>query len=280
MKQLNKMEEYIQILLDRGYPEEDITRNKNQSHVTINGVKTEIHIFSRSGEPWEFRIGYNNSPEDIETLAQLVQPLFGEESVKIHTPRDGKGWIKIAKKGLEDWEALVEFVENLEWTPERQHTNKTEAQVGALFEGTIFERTKERGATIGGIMGRMVCRAAGMDRDWMLPEYYIEAGEIDGAEIHPDGRVKSIYECQSGIHKGQYLDDLHLNKGLNNYLYDPHVLPTVEKVVFLAGGYGEDKLSIIRERAKELLNRERPIKIVLLETVRVENTIEIVEREY
>jgi hypothetical protein len=85
------MQEYIQILLDRGYPEEDITRNKNQSHVTINGVKTEIHIFSRSGEPWEFRIGYNNSPEDIETLAELVQPLFGEDAVKIHTPRDGKG---------------------------------------------------------------------------------------------------------------------------------------------------------------------------------------------
>ena len=114
----------------------------------------------------------------------------------------------------------------------------------------------------------------------MLPEYYIEAGEVDGAEIYPDGRVKAIYECQSGIHKGQYLDDLHLNKALTNYLYDPHVIPTVEKVVILAGGYGEDKLSIIRERAKELLNRERPIKIVLLETVRVENRIEIVERQY
>ena len=274
------MQEYIQILLDRGYLEEDITRNKNQSHVTINGVKTEIHIFSRSGEPWEFRIGYNNSPEDIEYLAEGVQSLFGEDAVKIHIQRDGKGFVKIAKKEPTDWEALVEWVESLEWTPEQQHSNRTEARVGAIFEGTIFERTKERGATIGGIMGRMVCEAAGMDRDWMLPEYYIEAGEVDGAEIYPDGRVKSIYECQSGIHKGQYLDDLHLNKALTNYLYDPHVISTVERVVILAGGYGEDKLSIIRERAKELSNRERPIKIVLLETVRVEDTIKIVERQY
>ena len=274
------MQEYIQILLDRGYLEEDITKNKNQSHVTINGVKTEIHIFSRSGEPWEFRIGYNTSPEDIEYLAEGVQPLFGEDAVKIHIQRDGKGFVKIAKKEPTDWEALVEFIENLEWTPEQQHSNRAEARAGAIFEGTIFERTKERGATIGGIMGRMVCEAAGMDRDWMLPEYYIEAGEVDGAEIYPDGRVKSIYECQSGIHKGQYLDDVHLNKALTGYLYDPHVLPTVERVVLLAGGYGEDKLAIIRERAKELLNRERPIKIVLLETVRVEDTIKIVERQY
>lgn len=271
------MEDYIQILIDRGYLEEDLTINKNQFHATINGVKTEMHIFSRSGAPWEFRIGYGNSPEDIETLAQLITPVFGEDSVTI---QQSIGYVKIGKKTVEEWETLVDFVESLDFVPEKKHSIRTEVQVGALFEGTIFERSKERGATIGGKFGKMVCEAAGMDMDWMFAEYNVDAGDIDGAELNPDRSVKTIYECQSGIHKGQYLDDLHLNKALGKYLYDPQVIPTVEKVVILAGGYGEDKLSIIRERAQELSNRERPIRIVLLETVRVENTIKVVQRQY
>ena len=270
------MEDYIKLLLERGYTEEDITRNKRATHITINGVKTELHFYSRMDKPWEFRIGYGNSSEDIETLAELVTPVFGEDSVSIHNI----GYVKITKKTVEEWEVLVDFIENLEFTPEKKHSNRSEAKVGAIFEGTVFGRTKERGASIGGKFGKMVCEASGMDRDEMLPEYYTDAGEIDGVEVNENGEVISIYECQSGIHKGQYLDDLHLNKALGKYLYDPQVIPTVQKVVILAGGYSEDTLGIIKERSNELLSRKNPIRIVLLETVRIEDSISVVEKQY
>ena len=152
---------------------------------------------------------------------------------------------------------------------------------GVTFEGTIFEKIKERGSTIGGKFGKMICDASGMDLFQMYAEEYYSSGEIDGIEKDPiENKPISIFECQSGIHKGEFLDDNHLNKALGRYLYDPEIIPTVKKVVILAGGYSKDHLSIIKERSDELSRRETPIEIVLLKTEREENQISIVKVNY
>ena len=107
----------------------------------------------------------------------------------------------------------------------------------------------------------------------MQAEYYVAAGEIDGVEFDEAGNVVSIYECQSGIHHGEELDDEHTAKILGSYLYDPEIIPTVRKVVVLAGAYSDGDLRLLRERAYELARRERAIELVVLITTRVENKI-------
>jgi hypothetical protein len=104
---------------------------------------------------------------------------------------------------------------------------------------------------------------------------------VDGVEL--DAKTQkpiSIYECQSGIHNGQFLDSLHRDKALGEYLYDPSILPTVKKVVILAGGYSDEDLRIVRERAQELSYRPQPIEVVLLQTVRLEAEIAVVTVDF
>lgn len=144
-------------------------------------------------------------------------------------------------------------------------------EVGVLFEGTLWARTKERGATIGGPLGRMVAKASGMGEVW--PEQYFSCGEIDGVEYDTKGNPISIYECQSGIHNGQFLDETHLNKALGKYLYDKEIIGTCRKVVILAGGYYTSDLNHIKERASELANRKNPIEVILLRTTRIDDII-------
>jgi hypothetical protein len=148
-----------------------------------------------------------------------------------------------------------------------------ETKSGVSFSGTQFDRLKERGATISGMFGNLVCQAANMNLLMMQAEYYVSAGEIDGVEFAEDGSIISIYECQSGIHHGEELDDEHTMKALGTYLYDSEIIPTVRKVVILAGAYSESDLVILRERGYELSRRERPIELVALITTRVENRI-------
>lgn len=148
-----------------------------------------------------------------------------------------------------------------------------EAKTGVTFAGTQFDRLKERGATMSGMFGNMVCQASGMSLVMTQAEYYVEAGEIDGVEFDENGKIISIYECQSGIHHGNELDDNHLNKALGSYLYDPEVIPTVRKVVILAGAYSGATLGILKERALELSRRDLPIELVVLITTRTENRI-------
>ena len=153
---------------------------------------------------------------------------------------------------------------------------------GASFAGTIFERLQERGATMSGKFGFMVCRAARMELTETLAEWTLDSGrQLDGVELDVDTQQPiSIYECQSGIHNGQYLDSLHRDKALGEYLYDPSILPTVRKVVILAGGCSDQDLRIIRERALELGRREQPISVILLRTVRIENEITVVPVDF
>lgn len=145
----------------------------------------------------------------------------------------------------------------------------------ALFEGTQFDGLKERGATMSPMFCKLICDAADMNLENMIAEYYVDAGEIDGVEFDDVGNIISIYECQSGIHKGEELDELHLGKALGNYLYDPKILPTVKKVVILAGGYSESVIRVFKERQKEL--KTRGIQIIPLYTKRQDDEI-IVER--
>jgi hypothetical protein len=143
--------------------------------------------------------------------------------------------------------------------------------MGVLFEGTQFDGLKERGATMSPMFCSMVCEASGMKLEKLQAEFYTDAGEIDGVEFDDEGHIISIYECQSGIHKGEELDELHLGKALGNYLYDPKVLPTVKKVVILAGEYSKSVIRVFKERQKELSSRG--IEIIPLVTTRTEDVI-------
>lgn len=267
------MENYINALIEKGYTQEEITVNDKSMHITINGIKTEVQINSRTLKPRRLKIGYGNSIEDLEKLKELAELEFGDEFIRL----DSKyGLIEIKKTDISYFDQLIDMVDNIDFEVEKPAGSSKALKVGVLFEGTVFKNTKERGASIGGKMSKMVCEASGMDRDEMLPEYYTDSGEIDGVEIDPiTEEVISIYECQSGIHKGQYLDELHLNKALGKYLYDSKIIKTVRKVVILAGGYSDESLNIINERSKELLSRENPIEIVLLVTRRDSDKISI-----
>jgi len=143
--------------------------------------------------------------------------------------------------------------------------------MGVLFEGTQFDGLKERGATMSPMFCSMVCEASGMKLEKLQAEFYTDAGEIDGVEFDDEGHIISIYECQSGIHKGEELDELHLGKALGNYLYDPKVLPTVKKVVILAGEYSKSAIRVFKERQKELSSRG--IEIIPLITTRTGDVI-------
>ena len=143
--------------------------------------------------------------------------------------------------------------------------------MGVIFEGTQFDGLKERGATMSPMFCSMVCEASGMKLEKLQAEYYTDAGEIDGVEFDDEGHIISIYECQSGIHKGEFIDELHLGKALQNYLYDPKVFPTCKKVVILAGGYDESVMRVFRERKKEL--SVHGIEIIPLVTTRTDDKI-------
>lgn len=143
--------------------------------------------------------------------------------------------------------------------------------MGVLFEGTQFDGLKERGATMSPMFCSLVCKASGMVLENMQAEYYTDAGEIDGVEFDDSGNVISIYECQSGIHHGEKLNEGHLGKALQNYLYDPKIFPTVKKVVILAGEYDESIMRVFRERKRELA--PHGIEIVPLITTRENDKI-------
>lgn len=181
-------------------------------------------------------------------------------------------------------EDMVDILDALEEAFVDTGLSKTEkAEVrGANFQGTVFERIQERGATMSGKFGALVCGASGMELTETIAEWTLDNGrQVDGVELDPvTQKPITIYECQSGIHNGQYLDSNHRDKALGEYLYDPSILPTVRKVVILAGGYSEEDLRIVRERSTELARREQPIEVVLLQTVRMEDVIKVVTVQF
>jgi hypothetical protein len=121
-----------------------------------------------------------------------------------------------------------------------------------------------------------------MNLEETIAEWTLDNGrQVDGVELDPvTQKPISIYECQSGIHNGQFLDPNHRDKALGEYLYDPSILPTVRKVVILAGGYSEEDLRIVSERAQELSYRPQPVEVVLLQTVRIEDEITVITVQF
>jgi len=273
---IDKKDEILSIIDTEEYKVEVHSKEEGNGDwgifVFVNGVKLEWNWSGRC-----IKTGYGNHNEDILTIKNF----FIKNKVKVDDYERSKLCVISRMKCTPDefkkvYELLVNHNMDL---IKMTGVGKQEKPKGPNFEGTIFEPLKERGATIGGMMGKMVCEVAGINRDYLLPEFHTKnSGEIDGVEICPDTQKPiTIYECQSGIHYGNYLDEHHLNKGLHKYLYAEEIVNTVKKVVFLAGGYSNSVKNIIKERRTELLNRDNPIEVVLLKTTKKENKIGIVE---
>lgn len=281
---LNEYQESKQSIID--YLNEcDITYRDNKPNqkagsvvFAVNGIEITYYTPRQL-----MRIKSLIDEDSLEELNSVLSDNF--ESVK---PSYKNNWTDlICKPTIENLELLISVIDNMEFNVSEEFLESllqekmNKRSGGAVFEGTIYERIKERGSTIGGKFGKMVCDASGMDLFQMFAEEYYSCGEIDGVEKDPlTNKPISIFECQSGIHRGEFLDDGHLNKTLGKYLYDSEIIPTVKKIVILAGGYTKDHLSMLKERSSELKNRQTPIELILLKTEREEDQIRVVRLDY
>ena len=234
---------------------------------SINGIKLEWN--------WKFDsiiVGHSSTEADREAISNLI-----EENILEAIPAHKKTYLKYVDVSVELFESILEVLLDADLELEKAFNVREPSVSGVTFEGTIFSNLKERGATMSGKFGKMVCEASNMNLEEMLAEFHTQDhGQIDGVELCPETQKPiSVYECQSGIHKGAFLDDNHLSKALGRYIYAPEILPTVKKVVILAGGYSASALNIVTERASELAKRDQPIKVVLLKTTKTENKIGI-----
>lgn len=241
--------------------------------VAINGCKVE---YQNSGC---FRAGYGLDEENLKKLGSLLTEEYGD-TYKVDIKKTNKSGMVdvIGMYNANDFLEFCNFISEIEDLDiQKGYGDRKKEEFGVSFTGTIFENLKERGATISPMFCNLVCDSAGMNLLQVQSEFHTkDNGEIDGVEFCTESKKPiTIYECQSGIHNGGYLDDNHLNKVLSKYIYAPEILPTLKKVVILAGGYYENHLNIIRERSKELLKRETPIEIILLKTNKIENNIVI-----
>jgi len=256
-----------------GYTDEKV-RQINLNGLTRHNFILSV-LYAVKDEQWKLRIWSNATkrPKD-ELIGSLMAELpdFGASEWFRNTSRRIQFEVSVS-----DPDTLLEQAAVLKCYVEENDlgtgTVTAEVRTGVSFAGTQFDRLKERGATISGMFGNLVCQASGMNLLMMQAEYYVGAGEIDGVEFAENGDVISIYECQSGIHHGEELDDEHTAKVLGTYLYDPEIIPTVRKVVVLAGAYSEGDLRLLKERAYELSLRERAIELVVLVTTRDGNRI-------
>jgi hypothetical protein len=243
------------------------TLTTNYIGVPVNGCKVE---YQNSGC---FRVGWGSGEENIEKLGLALMEEYGDNYlVEIKKPMVDVYGMYTA----EDFVRFCNFISEVEDLDiKKPYGDIKKKEFGVSFDGTIFENLKERGATMSPMFCNLVCEASGMKLLNIQSEFHTkENGEIDGVEFCQDSKKPiTIYECQSGIHNGSFLDDNHLNKTLGKYIYTPEILPTLKKVVILAGGYSESHLNIIRERSNELLKRVQPIEIVLLKTNKVEDNI-------
>jgi hypothetical protein len=256
-----------------GYTDEK-SRQINLNGLTRHNFLVAV-IYSVKDSIWKLRV-YSNTARGnkFELIESLFSDLVHEDNSEWFRNTSRRPQFEYASENPDD---LIEQAGVLKRYVDVNDlgsgTGVAEAKVGVSFSGTQFDRLKERGATISGMFGNLVCQASGMNLLMMQAEYYVSAGEIDGVEFAENGDVISIYECQSGIHHGEELDDEHTAKVLGSYLYDPEIIPTVRKVVVLAGAYSDSDLRLLRERAYELSRRENSIELVVLITTREENRI-------
>ena len=256
-----------------GYTDEKV-RQINLNGLTRHNFLLSV-LYSVKEAQWKLRIWSNATKQNKdELIASLMAELpdFGTSEWYRNTSRRVQFEVAVG-----DPDVLIEQAAVLKRYVEENDlgagTVTAEVRTGVSFAGTQFDRLKERGATISGMFGNLVCQVSGMNLLMMQAEYHAISGQIDGVELAENGDVISIYECQSGVHHGQELDADHLAKALGTYLYDPEIIPTVRKVVVLAGAYNDDDMRLLKERAYELARRERAIELVVLITTRVENRI-------
>jgi len=259
--------------LKQGYTDEK-TRTVNLCGLTRHNFILLV-LYSAKEERWKLRIMHGGTKNPKDNLIEgAFQGLVGWEGSDFCRTTSHRTQYETL---TEDADYLIEQAALLYKYIEENNLGhgsaQAETKVGVSFRGSQFDRLKERGATISGMFGNLVCQASGMNLLMMQAEYYVEAGEIDGVEFDEDGNVVSIYECQSWIHHGEELDDLHLGKILGTYLYDPEIIPTVRKVVVLAGAYNGQMLNILRNRKLELIRRDQPIELIVLITTRKEDKV-------
>jgi hypothetical protein len=250
----------------------------------IGTVKTEYNCQQPS-----FRAGFNkrHNHDQIDILFNGLTEAFSEsEDVEVvRTPCGIKNDIPgscVDVFGLSTPEEFVEFCDIIKSIVTESSSigarSRQATATGVSFEGSNFSNAHERATTIGNRFMKMVCKASGMsdnyDSEWGVED----GGRIDAVEIDEEtGKIVSIYECQSGIQNGDYLDDTHLNKALLRYPADPAIAPTLKKIVILAGGYTKAHLETIKGQAENLWSRN--IEVVLLRTTRTDDKIgvEVVE---
>jgi len=258
-----------------GYTDEKI-RNINLNGLTRHNFTLQI-LYTVKDEAWRMRIMHSSSKQNKDELIASTMADLPTYSLSEFV-RNGSSRVQYEVVVtdpdiiLEQANVLAQYVEDNDLGCGAVNN---EPRVGVSFRGTQFDRIKERGATISGMFGNLVCQASGMKLEMMQAEYYVESGEIDGVEFDENNKVVAIYECQSGIHHGEELDDEHIMKALGSYLYDPEIIPTVRKVVLLAGAYSEMDLAILRNRSLELSRRDQPIELIVLITTKVDNKIGI-----
>jgi len=260
----SSIDNIVEILESRGL-ESNLSKGENNLYTYINGVKVEWQIGDAT-----MRLGYSNSTEDIQALGLYVSDLFDPEYVNTL-----KNWVDIKPPTTDAFLSLVDWILDMEIELEKPARGRGSSQneSGVLFEGSNFSNAHERATTIGPRFMNMVCNATGMDLFKMDAEWGTDdAGRIDGVEMdETESFPVSIYECQSGIQNGAYLDDEHLNKSLLRYPSDPEIAPTLQKIVILAGGYTKEHLKTIKWQADNL--KFRNIEVILLKTNRLNNKI-------
>lgn len=249
------------------------TSSTGRIEIVVNGWKLEYHISDTC-----FKIGYE-SKQSIEQSLQIREILtneFEEGSIVGKKNLHIKGYYTAQDfKRFLDAIELCEVVLDEESSFIQYRTKSHKNLNGVLFEGSNFSNAHERATTIGNRFMKLVCAASGMSDNYDAEWPIVDAGRIDGVEIDDNGNPISIYECQSGIQNGDYLDDEHLHKSLMRYPSDPAILPTLKKIVILAGGYSNEHLIQIKFQAENLSLRKNPIEVILLKTNKIDNKINV-----
>jgi hypothetical protein len=263
----NNIDVVTEIIESRGLPA-NLSKGGNNLYTYINGVKVEWQIGDAT-----MRLGYSNSTEDIQRLGTYVSELFDSETVNTL-----KNWVDVKPPTTDAFLSLVDWILDMEIELEKPAKGRglSSNQAGVIFEGSNFSNAHERMTTVGPRFMNIVCKATGMELENMDAEWPIEdAGRIDGVELDADGMPISIYECQSGIQNGNFLDDEHLSKSLLRYPFDTEIIPTLKKIVILAGGYTPEHLNIIKHQTEMFGARKQPIEVILLKTVRTDDKISV-----
>ena len=250
------------LIAERGY---EVSAPQNYLYTFISGLKTEWHH-----GPKAMRVGHR-AGRTIEELEKIKDHLeeYGFTNVQL-----GKTYVDVKlDQDTCNVESFSNFMDTVESMEELGISVSSSNSFGVSFEGTNFSNAHERATTIGNRFMKMVCKAADMSDNYDSEWGTDDAGRIDAVEIDEETENPiAIYECQSGIQYGDYLDNEHVYKALLRYPSDPEIAPTLKKIVILAGGYTKEHLDTIKWQA-ENLKIARGIEVILLKTTRTENKI-------